>query len=58
MAMKITGITRCLIGNIRSEASAPRPENTSMPVMRIEAETVGLPSAMTKWAINPTSTMM
>ena len=45
-------------GRMRSETSAPSPENTSMPVMRIEADTVGLPSAMTKCAISPTSTMM
>ncbi len=29
-----------------------------MPVIRTEAEIVGLPSAITKWAISPTSTMM
>ena len=51
MKVRITGSTR-------SETSAPRPENTSMPVIRIVADTVGLPSAITKCAISPTSTMM
>ena len=54
----MTGMTARMSGRMRSEASAPSPENTSMPVIRIEAETVGLPSAMTKCAMSPTSTMM
>ncbi len=58
MARNSAGITLRICGSARSEASAPRPENTSMPVISTEAEIVGLPSAITKWAISPTSTMM
>ena len=47
-----------MCGKARSEVRAPRPENTSMPVISTEAEIVGFPSAMTKWAMSPTSTMM
>ncbi len=42
-----------MIGRMRSETSAPRPENTSMPVIRIEAETVGLPSAIDEMRDQP-----
>ena len=58
MARNSAGITARMCGRMRSEVSAPRPENTSMPVISTEAEMVGLPSAITKWAISPTSTMM
>ena len=52
------GMIKRMWGNARSEARAPRPENTSMPVISTEAEMVGFPSAMTKWAMSPTSTMI
>ncbi len=58
ISRKIAGMITRMRGRTRSETSAPRPEKTSMPVIRTEAETVGLPSAITKWAMSPTSTMM
>ena len=58
MARKIAGIMVRLRGRIRSETKLPRPENTSMPVISTEAETVALLSAKVKLAISPTSTMM
>ena len=51
-------MTRAHVRQNALGSSAPRPEKTSMPVISTEAETVGLPSAITKWAISPTSTMM
>ena len=58
MARKIFGITPRARSRKRSETKLPSPENTSMPVISTEADTVGLLSASTKWAIMPTSTMM
>ncbi len=58
MARNSAGMTVRMRGRMRSDVSAPRPEKTSMPVISTDAEIVGLPSAITKWAMSPTSTMM
>ena len=58
MATKMSGMTVRARSTKRSETRLPRPEKTSMPVIRTEAETVGLVSASVKRPIRPTSTMM
>ncbi len=58
MAMNIFGIMPRARSRERSDTKAPRPENTSMPVIRTDADTVALLSASMKSEIRPTSTMM
>ena len=45
MATKTIGMTLRARPRKRSETKLPSPENTSMPVIRIEAETVGVATA-------------
>ena len=58
MARKMRGMTLRARSKKRSETRLPKPENTSMPVISTEAETVALLSARMKFEIRPTSTMM